>query len=156
MSQVDAKKAGLSEAFARRTFVVFVSRVRDFKVLQSGRARGWTVPSSAQPGDRVLVYKPGKAAGWSGHKPQPPYEAFVAAGIVYGKPRQLEKGFYNAPLAEIQMFPSAVSRSKVANAFPEWKWLRSMQGMLGVEIPKIIETEFFCFVSRLGFSEEEG
>src|SRR5215467_4730130 len=112
-------RIGLKEALARRTFVVFVTQERDMNVLRSGATRGWTVPTSARPGDRVLVYKPGKRARWSGSREEPPFQAFVAAGVVYGKPRRLRQRNYNAPIAEIEMFPNPVDRSVVAEAFPE-------------------------------------
>src|SRR4030095_16638946 len=90
MSHATVRKIGLKESLARSTFVMFVTRERDMDVLRSGASRAWTVPASARPGDRVLVYKPGETAGWAGGAGKPPYEAFVAAGVVYGKPRRLE------------------------------------------------------------------
>jgi hypothetical protein len=154
MSKARIVKMGLRNAFARSTFVVFVSRDEDMKSLQErGAAPKWTVPSSARPGDRVLVYKPGKGAGWPG-KRRPPFEAFVAVGIVYEVPQRLEEGVFNAVITEIQNFPNAVCRSIVAGSFPEWQWLRSMQGMSGVRVPKDIEDEFITFIGRLAFCSD--
>jgi hypothetical protein len=152
MSRSTIRKIGLKQALARRTFVVFVTRERDVNALRSGGASGWTIPKSARPGDRVLVYKPGETAGWPGGIRKGPYAAFVAAGVVYGKPRRLEERLYNAPIAEVEMFPNPVERSVVAQAFPEWKWLRSMRGMLGAEVPAEIESDFFSLIDRLAFS----
>jgi len=95
MSQINAKRVGLNELLARRTFIVFVSLEQNMNILRSGETSGWTIPKLAQPGDRLIVYKPGAAAGWPGGT-RDPYEAFVAAGIVYGKPR-LRGTLYSAP-----------------------------------------------------------
>ena len=112
----------------------------------------WTVPSSARPGDCVVIYKPGASSGW-GSKKQPPFEAFVAAGVVYGLPKRIEKGFFNAPISEVEMFPSPVPRLLVAQSFAEWAWLKSMRGQLGAKIPEAIVTEFLSVLDRLGFKQ---
>jgi hypothetical protein len=110
---------------------------------------------SARPGDRVVVYKPSQAAGWADGARKPPFSAFVAAGVVYGKPKRLRARLYNAPLGEVEIFPNPVEHHVVADAFPEWKWLRSMRGMLGAEVPQEIETELFSLLDRLAFRRSQ-
>lgn len=86
-----------------------VARERDMKVLRGGSSRGWTVPSSARPGDVVIGYKPGAEAGYRGTR-KGPFEVFVAAGIVYGRPTRLGSRLYNAPIAEVETFPNPLPR----------------------------------------------
>jgi len=85
-----------------------------------------------------------------------PFGVFVAAGVVYGKPSKRGFRMYNAPLSEIQMFPSPVPRQIVAEAFPEWTWLKSMRGGLGVEVPVQIDDSFFGLIDRLAFKHLAG
>src|SRR5688500_10740639 len=118
MSNAAVRSGGLQRALARRTFVVFVARESDMGILRKGTSKGWTVPSSARPGDVVVVYKPAENAGWAAGKRKPPYEAFVAAGVVYAKPKRLSPKVFNAPLDEVQVFPRPVPRRQVADAFP--------------------------------------
>ena len=150
MSQISTRKTGLKEFLARRVYIVFVSRERDVTTLRKGSSRNWTVPSSARPGDLVIVYKPGEGAGWEGRR-EAPFEAFVAAGIVYGTPHSVGDRLYNVPIGEVQMFPEPVTRSQVTDAFPEWNWLRHMRGTLGAEVPAAIEGDFLSLIDRLAY-----
>ena len=152
MSNAAVRKQGLAKSLERRVFVVFVSRERDMEALRRGKPCKWTVPSSARPGDCVVIYKPGASSGW-GDRKKPPFESFVAAGVVYGIPRRIEKGFFNAPISEIKVFPQPVPRSLVAESFEEWPWLRSMRGQLGAEIPKAIESDLLSVLDRLAFQK---
>ena len=99
-----------------------------------------------------MIYKPGAASGW-GQEKKPPFESFVAAGVVYGLPKRLEKGFFNAPISEIRVFHRPVPRSLVAESFEEWSWLKSMRGQLGAEIPKAIESDLLSVLDRLAFQK---
>lgn len=150
MSTTATRKKGLTKILQRRAFVVFVSRERDMATLRRGHSCHWTVPSSARPGDCVVIYKPGASKGW-GEKKMPPFEAFVAAGLVYGAPKRIEKGFFNAPIDEVTLFPNPVPRAVVAESFAEWAWLKSMRGQLGVRIPEEIEADFLSLIDRLAF-----
>jgi len=152
MSVASLRKQGLAKSLERRAFVVFVSRERDMAALRRRKRCNWTVPSSARPGDCVVIYKPGVASGW-GQEKKPPFESFVAAGVVYGLPERLEKGFFNAPISEIKVFPRPVPRSVVAESFEEWSWLKSMRGQLGAEIPKAIESDLLSVLDRLAFQK---
>lgn len=151
MSQASARKQGLSSVLRRRTYVVFVTREADMRTLRTGEGRGWTIPMAARPGDRVLVYKPGKGAGWGGRQKRP-YGVFVAAGIVYGKPRLRVEREYRASLGEIVMLPTPVERDRVTTAFPEWQWLRRMRGVLGAAVPPEIEEQLVTVIDRLAFA----
>lgn len=153
MSTSAVRKHGLAKSLERRAFVVFVSRESDMQALRRKKSCQWTVPSSARPGDCVVIYKPGASAGWDDKKKQPPFEVFVAAGVVYGVPKRLAKGFFNAPISEVEIFPMPVPRLLVAQSFAEWPWLKSMRGQLGAEIPKAIVTEFLSVLDRLGFKQ---
>lgn len=150
MSQASVRSIGLKEALRRRVFVVYVARKRDMAVLRGKRTLGWTVPSSARPGDVVIVYKPEASAGYAGPR-EPPFEVFVAAGIVYGRSRRLRPRLYNAPIAEVEMFPKPLRRSVVTDAFPEWKWLLHMRGSMGAEVPRSIESDFLALIDRLAY-----
>ena len=150
MSTTAARKKGLTKIFERKAFVVFVSRERDMATLRRGRVCNWTVPSSARPGDCVVIYKPGASKGWD-DKSKPPFEAFVAAGLVYGAPQRIEKGFFNAPIDDVILFPKPVPRAVVAESFSEWNWLKSMRGQLGARIPEEIEADFLSLIDRLAF-----
>lgn len=150
MSTTATRKQGLTKILERRAFVVFVSRERDLATLRRGKVCQWTVPSSARPGDCVVIYKPGASKGWE-EKKTPPFEVFVAAGAVYGVPRRIEKGTFNAPIDEVTVFPSPVPRAIVAESFSEWAWLRSMRGRSGVQIPAEIEAHFLSMIDRLAF-----
>jgi hypothetical protein len=150
MSKVTVRKMGLKEALARRLFVVFVSRETDMAALRGGSAASWTVPSSARPGDLAIVYKPGEAAGWNGRR-EAPFEAFVAAGVVHGRPKRKGERFYSAPIGEVKVFPTPVLRSVITGTFPEWKWLRHMRGKLGVEVPLEIASDFLAVIGRLAY-----
>jgi hypothetical protein len=150
MSTTATRKKSLSRIFERRAFVVFVSRERDLATLRRGKTCQWTVPSAARPGDCLVIYKPGASKG-SAEEKKPPFEAFVAAGVVYGVPLRIEKGFFNAPIDEVTVFPSPVPRAIVAKSFSEWVWLRSMRGRSGVRIPAEIEAHFLSMIDRLAF-----
>jgi hypothetical protein len=150
MSYATVRKMGLKEALRRRVFIVFVARERDVEVLGRGHSRGWTVPSSARPGDMVVVYKPGARSGYTGTR-KPPFEVFVAAGIVYSKPKRLRSRLFNAPIAEVEMFPKPLSRSVITEAFSEWKWLRHMRGSLGVEVPSTIVADLLALIDRFAY-----
>jgi hypothetical protein len=150
MSYAMVRKIGLKEALRRRVFIVFVARERDVAVLRQGHSRGWTVPSSARPGDMVVVYKPGASSGYRGTR-KPPFEVFVAAGIVYSRPKRLRSRLFNAPIAEVEMFPKPLSRSVLTEAFSEWKWLRHMRGSLGVEVPSTIVPDLLALIDRLAY-----
>jgi hypothetical protein len=150
MSTTAIRKNGLARILKRSVFVVFVSRERDMATLRRGNACQWTVPSSARPGDCVVIYKPGASKGW-GEKKRPPFESFVAAGLVYGAPRRIEKGLFNAPIDEVTLFPNAIPRAVVAESFAEWSWLKSMRGQLGARVPGEIQAEFLSTVDRLAF-----
>lgn len=73
--------------------------------IRRGKVCKWTVPSSARPGDWVVIYKPGASSGW-GEDTKPAFESFVAAGVVYGIPERIEKGFFNAPISVLKVFPN--------------------------------------------------
>jgi len=77
----------------------------------------------------------------------------VAAGVVYGVPERIEKGFFNAPISELKVFPNPVPRSIVAESFEEWSWLKSMRGQLGAEVPKSIESDLLRVLDRLAFQK---
>lgn len=150
MSHANIRKIGLKEALRRRVFIVFVARESDMAVLRRGRSRGWTVPSSARPGDMVLVYKPSASAGYSGTRKEP-FEMFVAAGIVYGRSRRLSSRLFNGPISEVEIFPKPVARKIVTEAFPEWRWLRHMRGSMGVEEPTQIVADLLALIDRLAY-----
>jgi hypothetical protein len=150
MSHATVRKVGLKEALRRRVFVVFVSREKGMRALRAGKTVVWTVPSSARPGDMVLIYKPAESAGFPGPR-KPPYEVFVAAAIVYRRPKRFAAGIYTAPIDEVEMFPNPVPRTVVTDAFPEWKWLKSMRGYLGVEVPPSIAGDLFALIDRLAY-----
>lgn len=150
MSHASVRRIGLKEALRRRVFIVYVARERDMAVLRRRQSSGWTVPSAARPGDLVVVYKPHESAGYVGTR-KPPFEVFVAAGVVYGRPKQLALRHYNAPLAEVEMFPKPLPRSVVTEAFPEWKWLLHMRGSMGAEVPRSIEADFLALIDRLAY-----
>jgi len=144
------REQGLTKSLERRAYVVFVSRERDMAALRRRKPCDWTVPSSARPGDCVVIYKPRASSGWDEEK-KPPFESFVAAGVVYGLPERLEERLFNAPIGEIKVFPKPVPRSLVAASFAEWPWLRSMRGHLGAEIPKAIRSDLLSLLDRMAF-----
>jgi hypothetical protein len=96
------------------------------------------------------VYKPHESAGYAGSR-EPPFEVFVAAGIVYGRSKRIGPRHYNAPISEVEMFPRPLPRSVVTDAFPEWKWLRHMRGEMGAEVPRSIEADFLALIDRLAY-----
>ncbi len=130
MSKATGRAAGLDPLRTRSAFIVFVARECDMAALRNSTTVTWTIPSSARPGDIVLVYKTAEGSGFNGRQ-QPPYSAFVAAAVVYSLPRQCGARYFRATLSEIVEFPMPVPRADIAEAFSEWAWLRNMRGMLG-------------------------
>ena len=152
MSHTTVRKIGFKEALRRRVFIVFVARERDMTVLRRGKSPGWTVPSSARPGDMVVVYKPGASAGYAGTRREP-FEVFVAAGIIYSRPRRLSSRLFNAPIAEVEMFPKPLPRLVLSEAFPEWRWLLHMHRSMGAEVPSPIVADLLALIDRLAYGQ---
>ena len=80
---------------------------------------------------------------------------FVAAGIVYSRPTRLGSRLFNAPIAEVEMFPKPLPRSVLTEGFPEWKWLLHMRGSMGVEVPSSIVADLLALIDRLAYGRSK-
>lgn len=106
------------------------------------------MPKTARPSDRLIFYKPGHGKGWSGST-KPPYEVFVAAGIVHQKPYSAEPRRYRAQVGELILFPRPMDRRAVAEAFRAWPWLRAPQALSGAQVPSKLASEILACLDRL-------
>jgi hypothetical protein len=140
----------LQATFARKTFIIYVSLESDMQSIRRNRPGQWTLPRTARPGDRLLFYKPGAARGRTGIT-KPPYGAYVAAGVVHGKPRRVADRTYMARVGELVCFSSPVFRACIAESFPQWPWLRTPQGPGGAEVPANLQETLVAMLDRLAF-----
>jgi hypothetical protein len=103
---------------------------------QLGRKVRWTVPPSAEPGDKVVFYM------------VRPLTAFVAIGDV-GSPAKREPpgsdwaGWHMATIANIQMIPFR-HRLDVVRAIPGWGWPRAPRRK--TTVPAQYEAEFLTLL----------